>query len=112
MLKHGVKPIVELSFMPAALVSCGSTVRARPWRSRALSVLRRESVLYGAFVWARRALSSQKRRFPARADHGVAEDATHTNDWSLEGVRRRRIFASVLYSNPYLSLCITIGGTG
>ena len=23
MLKHGVKPIVELSFMPAALVSCG-----------------------------------------------------------------------------------------
>jgi hypothetical protein len=24
--------------------------------------------VYGAFVWARRALSSQKRRFPARAD--------------------------------------------
>jgi hypothetical protein len=23
--------------------------------------------LYGAFVWARRALNSQKRRFPARA---------------------------------------------
>jgi hypothetical protein len=36
--------------------------------------------LYGAFVWARRALNSQKRRFPARAvndsTHGFAAHAT------------------------------------
>ena len=33
-----------------------------------------KSVLYGVFVWARRALNSQKRRFPARAgrqEHAV-----------------------------------------
>jgi hypothetical protein len=32
--------------------------------------------LYGGFVWARRALNSQKRRFPARAvGEGVINDA-------------------------------------
>jgi hypothetical protein len=34
------------------------TVRARPGRSRGCSVCHRESVLCGAFVWARRALHS------------------------------------------------------
>ena len=34
------------------------TVRARPGRLSALSVLHRKSVLYGAFVWARLALNS------------------------------------------------------
>ena len=43
------------------------TVRALPGRLSALSVFRFKSVLYGAFVWARRALKHQKRRFPARA---------------------------------------------
>jgi hypothetical protein len=33
----------------------------------ALRVSHNEPVLYGVFVWARRALTSQKRRFPARA---------------------------------------------
>ena len=33
----------------------------------ALSVFLYKSVFYGAFVWARRALNSRKRRFPARA---------------------------------------------
>ena len=42
-------------------------VRARPGRLSALSVSHSESGLYGAFVWARRALNGQKRRFPARA---------------------------------------------
>ena len=42
-------------------------VRARPRRSRTLSVSHFESVLYGGFVWARRARNGRKRRFPARA---------------------------------------------
>ena len=32
-----------------------------------LSVFLWKSILYGAFVWARRALNDRKRRFPARA---------------------------------------------
>ena len=43
------------------------TVRARPGRLSAISVFLCKSVFYGAFVWARRALNRQKRRFPARA---------------------------------------------
>ena len=42
----------------------------RPGRLSALSVFLCKSVLYGAFVWARRALNHQKRRSPARADRG------------------------------------------
>jgi hypothetical protein len=38
-----------------------------PGRLSALSVFHSKSCLYGAFVWARRALNSQKRRFSARA---------------------------------------------
>ena len=41
------------------------TVRARPERLSALSVSHSKSILYGAFVWVRRALNSPKRRFPA-----------------------------------------------
>ena len=58
------------------------SVRARPGRLSALSVFRCRSVFYGAFGWARRALSSQKWRFPARAvSYGLyARDlATVTN---------------------------------
>jgi hypothetical protein len=40
----------------------------RPGRLSTLSVFLCKSVLYGAFVWVRRALKYQKRRFPARAD--------------------------------------------
>ena len=43
-----------------------------PGRLSALSVFLCKSVLYGVFVWARRALNSQKRRFPARAGMGDA----------------------------------------
>jgi hypothetical protein len=38
-----------------------------PGRLSALSAFLCKSVFYGAFVWARRELNSQKRRFPARA---------------------------------------------
>jgi hypothetical protein len=48
----------------------GVTVRALPGRSSALRVSHRESVFYGTFVWACRALNGRKRRFPARADAG------------------------------------------
>jgi hypothetical protein len=51
-------------------------VRAAQGRLSALRVFLCKSVMYGAFVWARRALKHQKRRFPARA--GAA------------GVQRRR----------------------
>jgi hypothetical protein len=44
------------------------TVRAAQGRLSALSVFLWKSILYGAFVWARRALKDQKRRFPARAE--------------------------------------------
>ena len=45
-----------------------ATVRAALGRLSALSVFLCKSFFYGAFVWARRALNSPNRRFPARAD--------------------------------------------
>jgi uncharacterized protein YbjT (DUF2867 family) len=45
----------------------GVTVRDLPGRLHALRVSHSKSVSYGAFVWARRAINSQKRRFWARA---------------------------------------------
>jgi hypothetical protein len=48
----------------------------RPGRAlSALSVFLCKSVFYGAFVWARRALNSEKRRFPARAVFGLLDRA-------------------------------------
>jgi hypothetical protein len=44
-----------------------STVRARPGRLSGRSLSHSRLVLYGAFVWARRALNGQKRWFLARA---------------------------------------------
>ena len=49
--------------MRARIVNCPG----RPGRLSGLSVFHSKSVLYGAFVWARRALNDPKRRFPARA---------------------------------------------
>ena len=40
-----------------------------PGRLSAISVFLCKSVFYGAFVWARRALNSKKRWFPAWAAH-------------------------------------------
>ena len=48
------------------------TVRAAQGRLSGLIVSHNKSVFNGAFVWARRALNSRKRRFPARA--GAAHD--------------------------------------
>jgi hypothetical protein len=48
------------------------TVRARPGQLIALSVSHSKSVLYGILLWARAALNSPKRRFPARAGRGPA----------------------------------------
>jgi hypothetical protein len=44
------------------------TVRARPGRLGGLRISHSKSVLYGAFVWACRALNSQKRRFRTRTE--------------------------------------------
>jgi hypothetical protein len=41
------------------------TVRTRLGRLSGLGALHSKSILYGAFEWARRALNSPKRRFPA-----------------------------------------------
>ena len=46
-----------------------ATVRARPGRLSTIGVPHSKSILYGVFVWARRALNSPKRRFSARAEH-------------------------------------------
>ena len=51
---------------PLGLVA--TTVRAAQGRLGALCVFLCKSGLYGAFVWARRALKHQKHRFRARAD--------------------------------------------
>ena len=46
-----------------------TTARSGPARGRlhARSISHGESVLYGAFVWARRVLDGPKRRFPAES---------------------------------------------
>ena len=44
-----------------------TSVRAASGSLRTISVFLCKSVFYGVFVWARRALNSQKWRFPARA---------------------------------------------
>jgi hypothetical protein len=59
-------------------------VRARPGRLSGLSVSNSKSVFCGAFVWARRALNGQKRRFPAWA--GAATTANLEAD--IEAYRR------------------------
>jgi hypothetical protein len=56
-------------------------------RFSGLSVFRSESVLCGAFVWARRALSGRKRRFPAR---GSERDEPRRRHAAQPGPRRRR----------------------
>jgi hypothetical protein len=57
-----------------------ATVRARRGRLSALSVSLCKSVFYGTFVWARRALNSQKTAVsgPARAGCGSASTSRRT----------------------------------
>jgi hypothetical protein len=57
----------------ATTATACTTVRAVPGWLSAISVFLCKSVFCGVFVWARRALNSQKWRFPARAvlQHGL-----------------------------------------
>jgi hypothetical protein len=57
----------------------------RRGRLSARSVFLCKSILYGAFVWARRALKHQKRRFPARAVGSLDNNAF---DLLTRGVQR------------------------
>jgi hypothetical protein len=43
--------------------------------------------LYGAFVWARRALTHQNRRLPARADYSNFETDEYGDDSDAEEYR-------------------------
>ena len=52
---------------PAALCSDGRPCPGRRGRSSALRVFRCNRFCVGLFVWARRALEHQNRRFPPRA---------------------------------------------
>jgi hypothetical protein len=52
-------------------------------RLSALSVFLCKSILYGAFVWVRRALKHQKRRFPARAVRVQALRGVGGNGWRM-----------------------------
>jgi acetolactate synthase-1/2/3 large subunit len=73
------------------------TVRARPGRLSGINVFHSKSVLYGVFVWVRRALNNQKWRFPARAGRqhrpvrgGAAPRRGHRRRRGYHGVRRLR----------------------
>ena len=59
---------------------------ARPGRLSALSVSHSKSVLYGAFVWAHRALNSSKWWFPARAGWNSSLPHDTVNDTRLSTV--------------------------
>jgi hypothetical protein len=62
-----------------------NTVRAVPGRLSAISIFPCKSVLYGAFVRARRALNRQKRRFPARAGDQRISNRRPRSDWAGTG---------------------------
>jgi hypothetical protein len=65
-----------------------------PGWSNATSVFHSKSVLYGAFVWARRALNSQKRRFWARAAQQPTQPTqpqTQRRPKSAPPFRQRRV---------------------
>ena len=66
-----------------------ATVRARPGRLSTLSVSHSNSGLYEAFVWARRALNRQKRRFPARAGHDKGNELLATANVKDQAARQR-----------------------
>jgi hypothetical protein len=70
-------------------------VRARPGRLSGLSILHSNSVLYGTFVRARRALSSQNRRFLARAGGAGGPRAGLRPDGHAAGPRRAGIRGTI-----------------
>ena len=58
----------EAAYSAARWPETFPAVRAVRGQLSGISVSHRQSISCGAFVWARRALSGSKRRFPARAD--------------------------------------------
>jgi LSD1 subclass zinc finger protein len=62
-----------------------ATVRAAQGLLSALTVFLCKFVLYGVFVWARRALNSQKRRFPARVVRAEARSGARGGPWGTRG---------------------------
>ena len=103
-------PIVRGSLF----AGCRDAVRARPGRFSGLSVLPSNSLLNGAFVWARSVLNSQKRRFPAPADepgHPLRPLARHRARGVRPGPARARshyhnrimiIIIALHMENPYI----------
>jgi hypothetical protein len=62
-----VNPLAERTRFSQVIVRFHFAVRAAQGRLSALRVFRRKSILYGAFVWERKALNGPFRCFPARA---------------------------------------------
>jgi hypothetical protein len=54
-----------------------------PGALKHLSVHHSKSVLYGAFVWARRALNRPNRRFPARAVRTILEPLGYVGQYGV-----------------------------
>ena len=88
------------SASPARAASTSPTVRAASGRLSALSVSLWKSSLYGAFVWARRAFSGRKWRFPARAEWWTVRAPRRA------GFARRRSLhvASAMFRSANISL--------
>jgi Leucine-rich repeat (LRR) protein len=81
----------------------------RPGRLSALRVFPCESVLYGTFVWARGALSSQKRRFLARAVSGNEQlTALPAGLWSLAGLEELYLGSCALKVLPGLGRIVAL----
>jgi hypothetical protein len=75
-------------------------VRALAGRLSALGVSHRKSILYGAFVWARRALNGRKRRFPTRAASKKAKTGIGGKDLGYEHDARRSCCRYTSDHNP------------
>jgi ankyrin repeat protein len=88
-------PSCQICFEPygGAVVPRIVAVRARPRLLSPHSVSHNKSPLYGAFVWARMALHSQKWRFPARAVRPHLLRGVPQHDAS---VRRAHTYASTI----------------
>jgi hypothetical protein len=77
-------PLLRVQRAPGARVQRRElSAPSRLGRLSGLSVCLCKSVLYGDFAWARRALDSQKRRFPARAVGNQYDERHCVNSCSL-----------------------------
>ena len=83
------------------------SVRATLGRLSALSISHTKSVFYGGFVWARRSLNSQNRRFSARAVPMFERRVVSLSDPLWGGPRRA--LSDSLYSQ---TLALKLGEDG